>query len=95
MKCLARKGLAVSIALAVMTTAAMSYADTKNDEDEDSVFEWGPWGTVQTAAGPGNQQASLIISFANGRNTAYSSEFVPGIENPDDGSGFREYMAWY
>lgn len=94
MKKLVKNSLSVSVALAVMATASMSYANTQKDDEEDSVFQWGKWRAVQTAAGPTNAAPPLSIGFANSQNTTDSSSFVPGVSSPE-GSEFREYMAWY
>ncbi len=95
MKNFKRQLIAFSVALAVMGSVGASSVNTEKDKQDDSVYEWGPWGVLQTAAGPGSVIPPLLISFADGQNVNDSSQFDPNIKPPLAGSEYREYMAWY
>ena len=95
MKSFKRQLIALSVALAVMGGVGSSFANTEKDRADDSVYEWGPWGMLQTAAGPGSAASPLSISFADGNNVNDGSQFDPSIQSQDGGAEYREYMAWY
>jgi hypothetical protein len=95
MKNFKRQLIALSVALVVMGGVDSSFANTEKDKADDSVYEWGPWGMLQTAAGPGSVVSPLSISFADGNNVNDGSQFDPSIQPQDGGAQYREYMAWY
>ncbi len=92
-----RKVISVAIASTLLATTA--FANTKKDEQDDSVGSWGPWEGVQTAAGPGAGGINitpLLIQFANAGNNTDGSAFDASAEGDQAApAGFRQYMAWY
>lgn len=67
----------------IVTTTS---AATNQDTEEDSVMIWGPWETLGTAAGPGEQTRALSFRYIDSNNFTDSDDFVADL--PDGNQRF-------
>lgn len=79
------------LCLAICSGLAVS---TVNADSSDSVFSWGSWNGVRTAAGPDNPPQPLVYARKVHSGGGGGAKFEPLYKRPEQDSGYRAYSSW-